>query len=431
MRKLVVLVLLVIPLVAAAKDIDVRKYGAHPDGHTKATTAIQRAIDDVSDSGGGRVTLSGGTFLSGALTLKSGVELYVDADATLLASADINDFPMRDIRHCNGPEAFPRWSNKCFILADEAENIAIAGRGKIDCNGEVHVSRKTDPNWYGLRYERVLPVEKTLPRVVTFAGCKNITVRDITMVGQPGGWTFWILDCDHAVFDNCHIDANVEYPNNDGIHINSSRDISVSNCRISTGDDCIVVRALNRTLKESKVCENIVVSNCTLCSSCYGIRIGYVGDGTVRNCSFSNVSIVNSFNGIGIEMPTRGAKNDFGYEKSIVEKLLFSNIQMSGILNYPVEIYIADDETTPVECVRNICFANVQGTGYRLPSLIGTESHPLENIVFSNCNFTQIPIEECGCQWRRFTESQKKAPTNFRVKFCKGLKFYNTEINTL
>lgn len=420
--------MLIAPSIAFAKDIDVRKYGAKPNGATKSTAAIQKSIDMVSASGGGRVILSGGTYLSGALTLKSGVELFIDADATLLASPDINDFPMREIRHCNGPETFPRWSNKCFILADEAENIAICGRGRIDCNGDRHVKEKDEP-WAGLRYKRILPVEQTLPRVVVFAGCKRVTVSDVTMVGQPGGWTFWVNDCDIVAFDRTRILSNVEYPNNDGIHINSSRDVSVSDCHIETGDDCIVVRGLNRTLKERKPCENVTVTNCSLCSSCYAIRIGYVGDGIVRNCTFTNNVIYDSFSGIGIELPKRGPKNDFGYDESVVENLTFSNFEISGIANLPIEIFIADDETTPVKHIRNIHFSDIHCTGRRLPSLVGRKTNYLENISFSNCTFRQIPYEECGCKWRRLTDAQKSAQKSLRIEYCKGLKFSNTEFS--
>ena len=78
---------------AQAKDINVKSLGAKADGKTKVTKTIQKAIDAVSAAGGGRVTLSGGTFLSGPIEIKSGVELFIDADAVLLASPDIADPP--------------------------------------------------------------------------------------------------------------------------------------------------------------------------------------------------------------------------------------------------------------------------------------------------------------------------------------------------
>jgi len=143
----------------------------------------------------------------------------------------------------------PRWRNASIIYADEAENIAISGRGTIDCNGKAHVREKTDPNWKGMQYERIAPRRESLPRVVFFAGCKNVSITDVTMTNQPAGWSYWIHDCDCVKFDRCNILADVRYPNNDGIHINSCRDVTISNCFVETGDDAIIIRANNRSNK--------------------------------------------------------------------------------------------------------------------------------------------------------------------------------------
>jgi polygalacturonase len=83
-----------------AKDINLKSYGAKADGKTKVTKVLQKAIDEVSNAGGGKVILSGGTFLVTPFELKSGVELHIDADAILLASPDLSDYPDRtDARH--------------------------------------------------------------------------------------------------------------------------------------------------------------------------------------------------------------------------------------------------------------------------------------------------------------------------------------------
>lgn len=429
MKRIVLFFAIIAPCLLQAKDIDVRKAGARPDGKTNCAAVIQKAIDEASAAGGGRVTLSGGVFLSGALTLKSGVELFLDASATLLASPRIEDFPVREIKHCNGPETFPRWSNRCFILADEAENIAISGRGTIDCNGDRYVREKTGNDWYGLRFERILPNEESLPRVVLFAGCRNITVTDVTMTGQPGGWTFWVSDCEYVSFGRCRILANVEYPNNDGIHINSSRNVTVSDCIIETGDDCIVVRALNRTLKQKSECRNVVVTNCTLKTPCYGIRIGYTGDGVVRDCVFSNLVFTDCFNGIGIQLPER-KKNDYGFEESVIDNLTFSNVQMSRISHFPIEIVIADSDETPVKFIGNLRFCGITCTSVCFPSIKGRKSNYIENVTFDNCSFTLIPKEEGGCQWRNVHPNYDYSPY-FKTKFCKNLIINNTLFNTL
>lgn len=396
MKKLTILVLamVVFALQVQAKDIDVKSLGAKADGKTMVTKTIQKAIDAVSAAGGGRVILSGGTFLSGPIELKSGVELYIEAGAVLLASPDIKDFPNRtDARHYD-TEALPRKRNAAFIFADEAQNITIGGRGTIDCNGGHHVSRIPDSEYKGgWTFRRVHPTEETLPRVVFFAGCKNVTVTDVTMTGQPAGWSYWIHDCDYVVFDRCKILSDMRYPNNDGIHINCSRDVSVSNSFIEAGDDAIIVRANSRSLKEPRSCERVVVTNCTLKSWAYAIRLGWSNDGCVRNCIFSNLTITHSWLGIGMDFPRAGYNNDFGQEYSFIEDILFSNIIMDYIYECPIHMYVAPEDVL-FKSIRNIRFTDIHARSLCGIEIFSPEEHPFENLVFTNCSFTKVAPSE-------------------------------------
>lgn len=393
MKRIIILISAILSIAAAAaeaKDVDLRKYGAKGDGKTKVTEKLQKAIDDVSAAGGGRVTLSGGIFLTAPIELKSGVELYIDADATLLASPDLDDYPEREnLKHCL-TEGMPRFRNVSLIFADEAENIAISGRGTIDVNGKCFVHEKEDPNWKGWKYERNVAPEKSLARVVFFAGCKNVTVKDVTMTNQPAGWSYWINDCDYVIFDRCHIYADVHYPNNDGIHINASRDVTVSNCIIETGDDSIIVRANCRTLKENKPCERVVITNCTLKSWSAAIRIGWTNDGVIRNCTFSNLSIVDSSTGISIYFPSMGKKNDHGREASLVENLIFSNIVMTEIYSYPIFVWIKQNDKVRIEAIRNCTFDNIRASGLSFPCIQGRPGNLIEDFSFNNCVFEKL-----------------------------------------
>ena len=117
------LVLLVsFPILAFAKDYNIRNYGAVPDGITLNSKAIQAAIDEASEEGGGRVVIPPGKFLSGTIILKSGVELHIQSNATLLGSTDVSHYLKLN-----------RW--KGLIMADGASNISITGNGVIDGQG--------------------------------------------------------------------------------------------------------------------------------------------------------------------------------------------------------------------------------------------------------------------------------------------------------
>ena len=390
----------VLPLPGA--DFDVRRYGAKGDGVKMDTPAIQKAIDACSKAGGGRVVLSDGVFLTGPIQLKDGVDLHLERTARLLASPRIEDFPeWQDVKHVVS-ENLARSRNACVIFADEARDIAITGEGTIDGNGTYHVRKKDKPDENGWEYERVYEMSKSLPRMVFFTGCSDVLIRDVTMVNQPAGWGYWIHDCDRVSIRGLKILSELRYPNNDGIHLNCCRDVTVSDCQIQTGDDCIVLRANSRSLRENKPTERAVISNCVLRSRACGVRVGWRNDGVIRNCVVSNLVITQSKIGIGIQLPFRKPNPDYGREATRIENLLFSDIRMEDCFFHPIYADIFDGPETQVEAVRNLRFSNIHSDGPTLPHFHGRAGCPLRDFVFENCSFAGGAPEKDGMF--RFTE---------------------------
>ena len=358
-----------------------------------ATRLVQHAIDSLSALGGGRVTLSGGRFLSGPVELKSGVDLHIEADAVLLASPRLEDFPDRtEPRHFE-TAALPRRRNIAFIWADEANDISISGKGVIDGNGIFHVREKTGSAANGWPFERIAPAEKSLPRMVFFAGCRNVSVSDVSMVNQPAGWGYWIHDCDRVRFRNCTILNDVRYPNNDGIHVNCSRDVFISGCHIESGDDAVVIRANSRSLKENKACERVVVTDCKLRSWSSAVRIGWVGDGVMRDCALTRLSIMDSSNGIGCYLPKFQyveSSNDYGRECTVVEDFWCEDISMDEIYGNPVYFAIpAEDSKVSVSSFRDIRFKNVRCRALLFPYISQRADVDVSGIRFTGCTFLQ------------------------------------------
>ena len=413
-----------------AKDVHLKNKGAKADGKTKVTQLFQKAIDEVSESGGGKVILSGGTFLTGPIELKSGVELYINADAVLLGSPDLEDYPDRTSTRHFATDSLPRWRNIALIYADEAENIAITGRGVIDCNGKNFVAEKQDTNWTGWKYERSVPYKQSVPRACFFAGCNHVTVRDVTMVNQPAGWSYWIHDCDNVVFDACKIYADVRYPNNDGIHVNSSRDVTISNCIVECGDDAIVIRANNRSLKENKVCERVVVTNCVLRSWSCGVRLGWTNDGVIRNCSFSNIIMHDTSNGIHFYLPPKRLhSNDYGREATLVENITFSDIQMNEIYGSSIYVCVDSDEGTLFKGFRNVTFNNVYCKCLNLPYFSGRKDALVENITFNNCVFEKYDETDFPGDLKRHGAIHIGDPAH-NLEYVKNLVLNNSRFTT-
>lgn len=357
-----------------------------------ATAMIQHAIDSISALGGGRVTLLGGTFLSAPIELKDGVDLHIEEGAVLLASPRLKDFPNRtETRHFD-TEALPRRRNIALVWADEACDISITGKGTIDGNGTYHIREKSAPNGNGWPFERIAPAEKSLPRLVFFAGCRNVLVQDITMCNQPAGWGYWVHDCDRVRFKDCNIINDVRYPNNDGIHVNCSRDVFISGFQIEAGDDAIVVRANSRSLKEDKPCERVVVTDCKLRSWSSAVRIGWVGDGVMRDCAFTDIRIWDSSNGIGSYLPMFKyveASNDYGRESTVIENFWFSDIAMDEVYGNPVFFAIpADDPRVHVSAFRNVRFKNVRCRALMLPYIGQRADVDVSGVEFIDCNFS-------------------------------------------
>ena len=426
----------------------IQDFGAVGDGATLNTKAIQAAIDACHAAGGGRVVVADGTFMTGTIVLKGNVDLHLAANGVLLGSPscgrykegtggdlvaeaeDYGDYPDFEKKHVVR-DLLPRHRGSCLIFAEESQNISITGKGIIDANGEKFIEKvpEGEHNWQP--YRRIHA--PTPPRVVFFAGCRDVLVEDVTMRNQPAGWSYWIHDCDLVNFDRVKILARIDYPNNDGIHINSSRDVTVSNSTIVCGDDALVIRANNISLAENKVCERVTVANCTLTSHSAGVRVGWVNDGVIRNCTFSNLVMTDTTNGVSIFLPWRKwAPSDFGREDTLVENLSFSNIVMDGTYDHPVKIFIADDPEVRCVGIRNIFFHNFHSRGFRLPQLQGRPSNPLDNIVFSDCSFEVFPPELANDgRSHGATDYKVPVPPVFIVHYADRVVFSNMTIKAL
>lgn len=287
----ILIMLLVAVLQLAAREYNVREFGAKGDFVSNDRNAIQAAIDACHKEGGGTVVVPAGRYLSGALILRSHITLRLDAGATIYASKKPEDYQVI-------AENVPR---KTLLSATDAEDIAIVGKGVL--NGQA-------PEDFGKRWGA--PEDNRFRTgVILFTNCKNLTFRDFTIL-YSDSWTMHLRRCDGVDIDAITILNNVRRLNSDGIDPDSCRNVHISNCHLVAGDDTIDLKS-----SDGHPTENVVVTNCTLETTTTGLKIGTATDGDFRDVHYSNITI-KAPSGIGFYVK----------DGATVERFTFSNISI-------------------------------------------------------------------------------------------------------
>jgi hypothetical protein len=179
------------------------------------------------------------------------------------------------------------------------------------------------------------------------------------------------------------ITTNPWGPNTDGIDPDCCRDVRISDCLIDAGDDCIALKSSTNLLGGVRPCENVTVTNCTMSTTCCAIRVGYEGDGPIRNCTFSNLVFFNTRTGINMLVP-RDPVNRIEHGPTL-ENLSFSNIVMDTRIAF--YLWIGDDAAAP-GCIRDVSICGVRATTERACYMGGSRGIPIENVRLSDIDLT-------------------------------------------
>lgn len=298
----------------SAADFNVTGYGAKGNGVTDDAKAIQRAIDACSASGGGSVIIpSGKIFMAGPLHLKSNVDLHLQPNSVLLANPDEAVYTESAFRGNRG-------EGMMWISGKDIQNISITGQGRIDGNGVAFMGRELSDSY------ELKPVTDFDPRphVLTLVNASNVKINGVT-IANSAYWTVHLVGCYDVAISDISLLNNLKIRNGDGIDIDHSRKVRISNCFIESGDDCICLKN-RREFEEYGPCEDVVVTNCIMTSRSCAVKIGSENMDAIRRVLFDNCIITKSNRGIGIQNRDEGTVSDITFSNMTVDCRLFSDV---------------------------------------------------------------------------------------------------------
>ena len=406
----------------AEKAFPITKFGAKTTNPAvQNQKAIQKAIDTCSKKGGGKVIIPAGEkFLTGAITLKDGVNLVVEEGATL-------EFVFQ-------PELYPivetSWEGlECFnlspcIYAFKAKNIAITGKGTIDGGGsndtwwpwngnprfgwkEGMISQRIESrprllkngedgipmyNEKGERTpERVFgPQDGLRPQLVSFNKCEGILLEDVTLLRSP----FWVIHPLHSTDITVRrVKMINDGPNGDGCDPECCDRVLIEDCYFNTGDDCIAIKSgRNRDGRERNMpSKNIIIRNCEMKNGHGGVVIGSEISGGCQNV-FAHDCVMDSPE---LERVLRIKTNSC--RGGIIENINMRNVKV-GVCKESVLKINLDYEPKEICCrgyyptVRNVYMENVtsESSQYGVQIIGLDEDTYVYDITVKDCKFNGV-----------------------------------------
>ncbi len=273
--------------------------------------AINRVISLVSKKGGGKVIIPKGTWNTGAIELKSHVNLVLEEGATLHFAFEPKLYPL--VR--TSWEGLACWNYSPCIYAYKATDIAITGKGTIDgggnndtfwqWNGNPRFGYKEgvtkESQKLGSRSKLLKMAEDGVPfderkfgmgyglrpQLVNMVHCERILIKDVKMINSP----FWVI---HPLLSkNITVDGVYvwnEGPNGDGCDPEACENVLIQNCVFHTGDDCIAIKSgrNNDGRLWNQPSKNIIIRNCKMEDGHGGVVIGSEISGGCENVYAEN-----------------------------------------------------------------------------------------------------------------------------------------------
>jgi unsaturated rhamnogalacturonyl hydrolase len=391
------------------RDFLVTAYGAKNDGTTDCTQAFKQAIDACADAGGGRVVVPEGAFLTGAIHLRSNVNLVVSKGAVVKFSTD----PKRYL-----PVVFTRWEGtecmnySALIYAYGQKNIAVTGEGVLDGQGANEnwwkwtgkkefgwkpgdVSVKEDRKKLVDFGAKGTPVEERVfgeghylrPNFFQPYKCTNVLIEGVTLKNSP----MWFLNptlSKNVIVRNLTI--NGLGPNNDGCDPESCEDVLIENTSFNTGDDCIAIKSgrNNDGRRVNRPTKNVVITGCKMLDGHGGVVIGSEVSGGVSNVFADNCDMDSPRLDRALRFKTNSVRG------GLLENFYARNIRVGQVAEAALIVdfqYEEGDAGAFTPTLRNISIDSLICKKGEYAVLIHAyERAPVTNLTITNSTFTNI-----------------------------------------
>lgn len=288
------------------KEFPITRYGAVAGGSVNNTKAIAKAIEACHKSGGGKVIVPKGEWLTGPIHFKSNVNLHLEEGAVLSFTDQPADYLPAVMTSWEGLECY---NYSPLLYAFECRNVAITGKGTLQPRMDTWKIwfKRPQPHLNALKElytkastdvpvaERQMAINENnlRPHLIHFNRCSNVLFEGFKIRESPF-WTIHLYLCNGGVARN--LDVKAHGHNNDGIDLEMSRNFLVENCSFDQGDDAVVIKAgRNRDAwRLNTPCENIVIRNCTILKGHTLLGIGSEISGGIRNIYMHNCTSPNS-----------------------------------------------------------------------------------------------------------------------------------------
>jgi len=396
---------------APASRASVADFGALADGATLNTDKIQSAIDRLATKGGGTLVIPKGVFLTGALFLKPGVNLYLEKDAVLKGATGMKNYPERRIR-IEGH--FEESYSSGLINAEGCDGLQITGEGTLDGNGR--------PVWDTFwRLRKAAPDQKnfrnlSIPRaqLCIINNSKNLLIAGVTFKDSQY-WNLHLYNCRNVTVRNARFQVPDDYkqaPSTDGIDVDSCQDVEIKGCYFSVTDDCIAMKGTSGPFaladKDSPPVERVRVSDCTFKRGHAAVTCGSEAS-VVRNIEVENCRVLGDMSVINLKLRSDTPQR---YEDVHFRGLMLDNSGGTLVKISPWTQYTdLKGQPPPKSTVRNIKLSNIKGRYGKFGTIEGNRGRTA---------ISDITLENIDVQLK---------DAKLKTVAVKDLKFENVTVN--